>query len=514
LLVPEQKNQPTLSSALHVFNRLAPSLAFPIGALLASAFAPLSAWPLAILCQTFLFVAWQDAAPRHAAKIGFFFTAGTFLAGTYWLYHTIYVIGHAPLWVALLLMIGLVAIMGAFTAGVGYVQARWFPRAGVLRWLFALPSIWTALEYMRGSPHMILGGFPWLSLGYSQIDSPLSGLAPVLGVYGLSWLTALSAGALTTLIVAKRLRLRVIALVLLIIPWVAGIAFRDHEWTQEKGNSLSVAIVQGAVPQELKWSAEQRDATLQLYWDLTRPHLGQQLIIWPEAALPGLAEYLGDYIAQLHARARASGSSLLVGAVHTNNAENEYYNGLLALNDHAEWYDKRRLVPFGEFFPVPRFIREWMRLMNLPYADLTPGAADQPPLDAAGEKIAATICYEDAYGAQQLPHLDVATVLVNVTNDAWFGDSTARHQHLEISRMRALEAGRPLLRAANDGISAIIAANGAVENTLIQFKAGVLSGTIRPRIGLTPYARTGNWPVMMLCIVCIASALLYRRRTD
>ena len=496
----------------HLFNRLAPWLALPVGALLATAFAPLSGWPLAILCQSFLFIAWQDASPRRAAKIGFFFTVGTFLAGTYWLYHTIYIIGHAPLWVALFLMVGLVAIMGGFTAAVGYAQARWFPRAGVLRWLFALPSVWTALEFVRGSPHMILGGFPWLSLGYSQINSPLSGLAPVFGVYGLSWLIALSAGALTAIISTKQSRIRVIAIVLAAIPWAVGAGLRSHEWTAEKGNSLEVAIVQGAVPQESKWSVDQRDTTLQLYWDLTKPHLGKQLIIWPEAALPSLAEYLEDYIAELHARARASGSSLLVGAVHTNAAEDEYYNGLLALNDQMEWYNKRRLVPFGEFFPVPRFVREWMRLMNLPYADLTPGASNQPPLDAAGEKIAATICYEDAYGAQQLAHLDVATVLVNVTNDAWFGDSTARHQHLEISRMRALEVGRPLLRAANDGISAIIGADGAVQNTLTQFKAGVLSGTIRPRTGLTPYARVDDWPVIVVFVACIVLAVFYKRR--
>jgi apolipoprotein N-acyltransferase len=359
---------------------------------------------------------------------------------------------------------------------------------------------------------MILGGFPWLSLGYSQIDSPLAGIAPVLGVYALSWLTAMSAGAFAAVIYARNIRLRAIATVGALIPWVIGFALRDHEWTAEKGNSLTVAIVQGAIPQELKWSLEQRDATLQLYWDLTKPYLGKQLIVWPEAALPGLAEYLDDYIRALHARTSASGSSLLTGALHTNDAEDEYYNGLLALNDKLEWYDKRRLVPFGEFFPVPHFIREWMRLMNLPYADLTPGATDQAPLDAAGEKIAATICYEDAYGAQQLAHLDVATVLVNVTNDAWFGDSTARYQHLEISRMRALEVGRPLLRAANDGISAIIGANGAIQDTLISFKAGVLSGTIRPRTGLTPYAKVDDWPVIAVFVACVLIAVIYKRK--
>jgi apolipoprotein N-acyltransferase len=177
-------------------------------------------------------------------------------------------------------------------------------------------------------------------------------------------------------------------------------------------------------------------------------------------------------------------------------------------------------VPFGEFFPVPDFVRSWMRLMSLPYADIAHGMDTQPALEAGGQKLGATICYEDAYGSEQLAVLRDATLLVNITNDAWFGDSTAPHQHLEIARMRALEGERYLLRAANDGVTAIIQPDGKVKAAIPQFKPGVLKGVVEPRTGLTPYARTGNVPIVVFCAAALLLALLltrglewHRRRT-
>jgi apolipoprotein N-acyltransferase len=165
-------------------------------------------------------------------------------------------------------------------------------------------------------------------------------------------------------------------------------------------------------------------------------------------------------------------------------------------------------VPFGEFFPVPAAVREWLRLMSLPYVDMTPGAEEQPLLEAADTKIAATICYEDAWGSLGLSTLGAAGLMVNVTNDAWFGDSTASHQHLEIARMRSLEAGRYQIRVANDGITAIIDPRGAVSARVPRFKSTVLRGTVVPHAGLTPYARVGNWPVVLLCIMMLLLAVV------
>jgi apolipoprotein N-acyltransferase len=494
---------------LSFLHRLPAFTAFPAGAALALGFAPFNLWPLAVLCPVALLLMWQGAAPRRAAWLGFWFTAGLFLAGTYWIYHSVHIIGNAPIWVAVFLMAGMISILAGYSALFGYAQARWLPRTGMLRGLVALPCAWVLVEWFRG---WFLSGFPWLALGYTQLDTPLAGFAPLLGVYGVSLLVLVCAGSLTAAVLSSGKR-RLMALVLAVTPWIAGLALEGHEWTQRSGEPVTVAIVQGAVPQELKWSREQRDRTLELYRNLTEPHLGAQIIVWPEATLPGLAHELVNYLQSLWGDSSAAGSNVVMGLLRQDPDTLAVYNSILALGEQAQWYDKRRLVPFGEFFPVPSFVREWMKLMSLPYSDISAGKTDQPALRVAGQLLGATICYEDAYGSKQLAVLRDATLLINVTNDAWFGDSTAPHQHLEISRMRALEAGRPLIRGANDGITALIAADGHVMSTLAQFKPGVLTGSVQPRTGLTPYARIGNWPTITLCtiLLVISGATTYRQ---
>lgn len=502
------------TSLLTLITRFALPLAFPVGALLTLAFAPFGVWPLAIVAPAWLFLAWQGASPSRAAKIGFWFQCGTFLAGTYWLYHSVHTIAAAPIWAAMLLMLGLVAIMALYMALLGYLQAKLLPTSGPLRWLVGLPATWVLVEWLRG---WLFTGFPWLSLGYAVIDSPLAGFAPLAGVYGLSLLCALSAGALIALLLANG-RARWLALAVLMLPWLIAWPLWHRSWTQPIDQPLAVAVVQAAVPQDQKWSPAWRDKTLALYHQLAQPYFGTPLIVWPEAALPDVADQLRDYLDALWNQTRAANSDVLMGLLHRDvqsNGEREvYYNGVLALTADPHWYNKRHLVPFAEFFPVPGFVRGWMRLLNLPYSDFEHGDRAQPALSAAGQKIAATICYEDGFGAEQLAVLREATLLVNVTNDAWFGDTTAPPQHLQISRMRALEAGRDMVRAANDGISALITADGKVVAALPRFKAAVLTGTVQPRTGLTPYARLGNWPVILSSLIGALWAIGYawRRR--
>ena len=240
--------------------------------------------------------------------------------------------------------------------------------------------------------------------------------------------------------------------------WGGGALLARVEWTQPAGPPISVALVQGAVPQSMKWKAGQLEHTMRLYTGLTAPHLGAQIIVWPESAIPALESSIREFIDSVRVAAAARGSSLIMGLVRKDPATGDYYNAIGAWSPAEQWYHKRRLVPFGEFFPVPARVREWMRLMNLPYSDFASGSAHQAPLQAAGQALAPTVCYEDAYGAEQLELERRSTLLVNVTNDAWFGDSTAPHQHVDISRMRSLESGRPMLRATNDGVTALIAA--------------------------------------------------------
>lgn len=484
--------------------RIRLAIALASGALLSCAFAPLGWWPLALACPALLILIWEGATPREAALYGFLFGAGTFATGTYWLYISIHVFGQAPIWLAVGIMAALVAIMGLYHAALGYAVARWLPPRGAWRWLVAAPAAWLLMEWFRG---WFLSGFSWLSLGYAQTDSFLAGFAPVLGVYGISAIVLLGAGALATLLLGTR-RERIAAALVLVLPWAAGAALRDVAWTRAAGAPVGVAIVQGAIPQDQKWLDSNREATLERYRTLTERVLGTPLIVWPESAPPDLANNLVPYLRTVYGAARAEGSALVLGVVRASDDARNYYNSVLALGERPpQWYDKHHLVPFAEFFPVPAFVRSWLRLMSLPYSDFTRGAAYQPPLEAGGLTLAATICYEDAYGSSQLAALREADALVNVTNDAWFGRSTARHQHFQIARMRAMEARRPLVRAANDGLSALVGPYGEVLALAPEYEPAVLRGSVTPRRGLPPYARVGNWAVVIAALAALVLAL-------
>jgi apolipoprotein N-acyltransferase len=489
---------------------LAKLAALASGSLLACAFAPLGWWPLAIVCPAVLMALWQGATPRAAAQLGFWFSAGTFGAGTYWLYTSIHTFGEAPIWIAFALMLALIAIMGAYQALLGWCVARFLPRQGALATLVGVPAAWLLVEWWRG---WFLTGFAWLSLGYSQTDTWLAGFAPVAGVYGISALLLMNAGAIVTLVRGGR-GARIAAVMILVLPWLIGVGLVRVEWTHASGHPVGVAVIQGAIPQDQKWLDANRDTTLRLYRDLTARALGTPLIVWPESAPPDLANNLSDYLGAEFSMTQAKGSALVLGVVRSEDSGDgeRYFNSVLALGaKDLLWYNKSHLVPFAEFFPVPDFVRSWLRLRNLPYEDFTRGAALQPPLPAAGLRLAVTICYEDAYGSAQLPVLREADALVNVTNDAWFGHSSARHQHFQIARMRAIEAQRYLVRAANDGISGVIGPHGEVIARAPEFTPYVLRAAITARSGLPPYAYVGNWPVVLLALAGLAAAVLRQR---
>jgi apolipoprotein N-acyltransferase len=477
------------------------------GALIACSFAPLNWWWLAVLCPAVLMWLWQGATPRVGAWLGFWFNAGTFAAGTYWLYISIHIMGQAPLWIAFGLMAALVAIMGLYHAGLGYFVTRWLPSTGVVRWLLGVPAAWLLIEWWRG---WFLSGFSWLSLGYSQTDTWLAGFAPIAGVYGISAMLLLSAGGLTTIVCGGTWRSRTAGAVALVAPWLVGGAIHKIDWTEVSGPPVTVAVVQGNISQDQKWLDSNQEAILKLYRELTEKTLGTQLIVWPESAVPDLVNNQVQYLSDL-ARETISHRSALVLGILREDEQERYYNSVLSLGGKLAWYDKDHLVPFAEFFPVPDFVRSWLRLMSLPYSDFTRGGTNQPPLPAAGLKLGATVCYEDAYGSAMLGVLRQANALVNVTNDAWFAHSTARYQHFQIARMRAIEAGRYMIRAANNGVSGIIGPHGEVVALAPEFQTYVLHSTVTPRSGLPPYARVGNWLILILSTGALAYGLWMRR---
>lgn len=493
-------NAPKSSALFH-------GVALTAGAAMTCAFSPLGLWPLAILCPAVLMWLWDGATPRRAAWSGFWFGAGLFGFGTWWLYVSVHVFGGAPLWLTLLVVAALVGIMAAYHALLGHLAARWLPAGGGWRYLLGLPALWLLIEWWRG---WFLSGFPWLSLGSSQTGTWLAGFAPIGGMYAISWLLLLGSGALLTLLRGGA-RLRWPALALLLLPWPLGAGLVRIEWTHPAGAPVSVAILQGAIPQDQKWQEDNVEPTRELYTRLNDEALGARLIVWPEAALPQLANDIPKYLGEVYSRDRLHGSDVVMGIVRADGQEH-YFNSIMTLSDRVSFYDKHHLVPFAEYFPVPAALRTWLRLMNLPYSDFTAGAARQPAIAAGGTMLGLSICYEDAFPTANLSQLRQARLLINVTNDAWFGHSWARYQHFQMARMRAAEARRPLVRAANDGVSALIGPDGEVLERAPEFRSTVLRGTVQPLAGLTPFARTGNVPVLLLALAAALLAAWRRNR--
>ena len=498
-----KKNQNFLFSLTADHPKVSRFTVFLIGCAMTLVFAP-AEWSILapVLMLPLLFIA-LSTSPRDAASHFFWFGFGMFLTGTYWIYISVHVFGNAALWIAVMLMFGLSLIMATFLWLAGWLSSR-LSHGEPWRLLFVGPAAWVFVEWLRG---WFLTGFPWLAHGYGQIDSPLAGWAPVLGVYGMSLMLVFSTAAILVAIMTSG-RERLIAAVLIVIPWISGSLLSTVDWTESYGDPIRTTIVQGGVPQDQKWLREQRQPTMDFYRSSTLSVPESQLVVWPEVAIPAFDSQVENYLKIVDGDAKRNRQTVLVGILEHNgerSVEPLIYNSVLLLGgEERQVYRKRHLVPFGEYFPVPDSVREWMRMQNLPVSDLTSGMDVQSLLTSAnGTQIAVAICYEDAFGAEQLYAFPGADVLINVSNDAWFGDSIAPHQHLQIARMRALEVGRYAVRATNTGISAFIGPFGDLLETGKQFESDIMTADIRARKGMTIYARCGNWPVTVFCFLLL-----------
>ncbi|MCL5668849.1 MAG: apolipoprotein N-acyltransferase [Gammaproteobacteria bacterium] len=483
-------------------------LALLAGVLFPLAFAPVAWFPLALVSVALLFLTWLDVTPRRAWWRGYLFGLGQFGVGVSWVYVAIHDFGYAGVFLAAFLTALFVAFLALFPALMGYFAARFFPLPDNKKFLLAFPAAWTLFEWLRG---WVLTGFPWLNIGYSQIDAPLAGIAPLLGVYGVSWMTAFSAALLIVLLRADKAgKLR--ALAALVLIWGGSALLGRVEWTQPLGAPLKVSLVQGNIPQDIKWQPEQRQHTLDLYADLTRQRWGDDLIVWPEAALTVFYHEVADsYLAQLRNEARAQGTDLIIGLSVADLETRRYYNSMMSLGMSEGFYFKRHLVPFGDYVPLAEWLRGLIKFFDLPMSGYSHGPEQQALLAAAGYKVGVSICYEDIFGEEIIEGLPEAALLVNGTNNAWYGDSFAPHQALQMSRMRALETGRYVLRATTNGISAIIDEQGKVRARSPQFETYVVTGKAQPRRGATPYVRGGNYPVLALLLLLFAWLLFARK---
>ena len=464
------------------------------GLLVPLAFAPFNFIPLIFVSLVALFGVWRRASAREAFWSGYLFGVGMFGVGVSWVYVSMHDFGGVSAPLSVLLTLLFVLFLALFPATVGWLQVRYFQQPGAL-WRNALTvsALWTLGEWCRG---WIFTGFPWLAIGYSQVDSPLSSLAPIVGVYGVSWAVSFMAALLAY---ARRANLWKVALPALAVLVLGVFTLTWIEWATPAGAPIKVALLQGNVSQDIKWRPEQRQPTIDWYVENTRLSWDSDLIIWPETALPVFYHQARELLAELGQEARNASADLFIGMPVMNMRTQQYYNSMVSIAGPEQIYSKQHLVPFGEYIPFATMLGGLMEIMQVPLPDFSTEPSS-PVVKLAGYPMGVSICYEDAFGEEVINALPEATALINTSNDAWFGDSMAPHQHLQIARMRSQETQRPMLRATNTGVTAVIDHHGQVISQVPQFEAAVLRASVQPMQGTTPYARVGNVPLITALI--------------
>ncbi len=465
------------------------------------AFAPVGFFPIALATFAVLVNGLATATPRRAFWTGYVFGAGLFGAGVSWVYISLHDFGGMPMPLAAIATLGFCAFLALFPAAAAWLQAR-IPAPYWARACLTVPAAWTLAEWLRS---WIFTGFPWLSAGYAAVGWPIQGYAPILGVFALSFLTVALAG-LVSLFCKER---KAAAVASFIVILGLGQALRYVEWTRPVGEPVSAALLQGNIEQELKFRPERYPAILETYARLAQG-TDAKLIVLPETAIPRFYDLIEpQYLARLEAAAKRNGGDLLLGVPFRTPA-GEYFNSVLSLGTSPrQAYHKVHLVPFGEFIPAGF---GWvLAILQIPLSDFSRGALNPPPISAAGQQIAVNVCYEDAFGDEIARRAPAATLLVNVSNVAWFGDSLAPAQHLQIARLRAIETGRMHLAATNTGITAAIDRDGRVLAQLAQFTEQRLEVNARGYWGATPYTRFLDWPVVVISLLLLAVFILIAR---
>ena len=540
---------------------MAALLAAGAGALAVLAFPPFGLAPILVVALAVLYGLLASRRSGVGFLIGWSFGIGLLGFGIFWIRISLNEFGNMGVWLAHALTLVFILAMALYYGLLGSLTAWLTGRlpvrlAGWAGPLLVFPALWVLLEWLRG---WFMTGFPWLNAGDSQVDGPLAGYVPLLGVYGVSLLVALSAGLLWYLIIGRELgarrrpapsspsldpsldsslaphpgpgrvpspgtspshrRVRWALAGALALLWLVGPGLARLEWTQAAGEPFPAAVLQANIPQSLKWNEESLYPTLRAYVELTREAFGQgaQVIVWPETAIPEFLDRVREPLLEpLAAEAGEVGAQLVIGLPVLDYEHQTYFNGLISLGAEGEdLYRKRHLVPFGEFMPLRFLLGPLARAFDVPMSDFSAGVAERPLLRVGSHFAGASICYEDAFPAEVIQALPEAAYLINVSNDAWFGDSLAPHQHLGIARMRALETGRWLVRATNTGISALIDHRGQVRGTVPAFQRGLFSALVQPRVGATPFVRVGNALPIGLALTMLGAALLagwWRRR--
>lgn len=505
-----------------------------LGAIAVFSYAPFAIWPIAFISFGGLLLLVNTKTIRQAALIGFIWGVGYFSTGIHWVYVSIKQYGDLPTPLAIIILALLISYLSLYPMLFAILLRlfnRYCPAYSFKQLVIIAPLIWQLTEFVRGT---LLSGFAWLQFGYSQLDAPLGGLFPILGINGVNLIFSVCCGLLAYLIyhIVNHFKHKndmikphlYSAMCTILVLFFASYWFKMVKWTEiDTSRQANITLIQGNITQSLRWNKEQLDKTLDIYARLTEQHIKQSdIIIWPEAAITDLELNQQLYLKQLDQIATANNTAIAVGIIDLirKNSDYQIYNSLIVLGDNQPYqypttnrYLKHHLVPFGEYIPLESMLKPIAQLLNIPMSSMSPGPEIQPPLVMKGFKLATVICYEVILSDLVWKNFTADTdFLLTVSNDAWFGDSIGPWQHLQMARARALEFGRTLLRSTNNGITTVISPQGAIEQKISQFQADTLSTTVNPSIGLTPYAKWGNYPYY--AIMLILTIIIFVRRKN
>ncbi|NUF50282.1 apolipoprotein N-acyltransferase [Gilliamella sp. ESL0250] len=512
-----------------MFKQILLSLIF--GGIAVFSYAPFHIWPLAFVSFAGLLWLIADKTKKQAMLLGLSWGIGYFTAGIHWVYVSIQQYGELPTLVAIIVLGLLIVYLSLypmlFTVLLS-IANRFTGQFSFKQLVLVSPVLWQVTEFLRG---YILTGFAWLQLGYSQLDSSLRAYFPLIGIDGVNLLLTILCGlfvyCIKTITSKTPKRHAIGAIIALFTIFFAPISFDNINWTTiDNTRSANFALIQGNISQSIRWTKEQLNDTLQTYAKLTQENIEKdKIIIWSEASITDYEINQQSFLQYLDNEARAHNTEIAVGIIDYRFGETGYqangdlYNTLLVLGEKEPYqypttnrYQKHHLVPFGEFTPLESVLEPIAELLNIPMSSMKSGEAKQPQLQIKDFKFTTAICYEVILSHLMWQNFTAdSDFLLTVSNDAWFGDSIGPKQHLQMAQARALEFGRSLIRSTNTGITAIIDPHGNIVKQLPQFKTAVLSATVSPTTGLTPYARWGNWPYFAMMALMLISLFIKKR---
>lgn len=480
------------------FSLIAAGACYPL------AFSPFDFWPAAFISLAFLLWTLVHASLLRSFYLGFWWGLGCFGVGASWVYISIHEFGFVPAPGAATLTLIFVAFLALFKGLFSYLCRGLLRRCDNRYLVLAAPLLWLLSELLQAS---IFNGFPWLLTGYSQVDSPLASLAPYLGIYGISWFTLVIASLLVLAISAKTrqiaLKLMLVVLAFLLLAFVINTS--ESEIPSQK--NLKVALVQPNIKQSIKWDEDYFNEIIDVLLAETEKLWGADLILWPEGAIPAYAHQVQSLTRYLSEKAEQSGSQLVVGIPEYRPDSARSFVALQSYGSKPQTYHKQVLVPFGEYVPFEQWLRGLIQFLDLPMSDFSPAITPQSAMQFDQVTVIPAVCYEIAFPGivQKLSHAANQParpqMIATVSNEAWFGDSLGPHQHLQMARMRALELGVPLIRATNDGITAIVDHRGKILASLPRYQQQSLSFDLALTNRDTFFKRFGFLGVYLLLLL-------------